>query len=139
MIWLFIFWILGMIIGIFLIGLIFVLAVQNHERNKEKKKREMRIDCIKKSKGVIIETKQENSHTPLILTIEFQANQKTYQFDEKALLIVEKVKWKGIPVDKKEYYPFDVTVGSIVDIKYNPKDPHIAYIVDNVGAHTTVS
>lgn len=133
MIWLFVLWLLAMIVGTIMIVLVFVAAIQNLNKSRERKRRKMRVDCIKKATGTIVESKQNGTHSPLVLKIQFQDGNEKYEFDEKALLVVEKVKWKGIPVGRKGHYPFDTKVGSHVNIKYNPKEPHIAYIVDNIG------
>lgn len=133
MIWLFVLWFIAMVFGIALIILVFISGVKNFEKNKEKKKRKKRINCIKKTTGTIVESKQNDAHSPLILKVQFQVDNEIYQFEEKALLAIEKREWKGITVSKKGHYPFDTHVGSIVEIKYDPKDPYNAYIVDNTG------
>lgn len=138
MIWLLVLWLLAFAFGVFLIAFVVFSFMKSFEKNKEKKRKQMKINCIKKAKGKIVESKQKRESSPLILTVEFQVNHEIYQFEETALFVVEKVKWKGLPIEKKGYYPFNVNVGSIVDIKYNPQLPHMAYIVNNTGSHETI-
>lgn len=137
MIWILVLWLIVMIFLMFLIVFIFLSFFKNIERNKEKKKRISRIDCIKKASGTIVES-QQKANKALVLTVEFQADQQTYRFCEKALLVVEKVEWKGITVKKNGHYPFDVHVGSSVNIQYDPKNPNNAYLVDNIGTQERI-
>lgn len=132
MIWLFVLWFIAMIVGLVLIVFIFISGVKNFEKNKEKKKRKQRINCIKKTIGTIIEIKQNDA---LILKVQYQVDNNIYHFEEKALLAIEKIEWRGITVGKKRHYPFDIHIGSVVDIKYDPKNPCHAYIVENTGIY----
>lgn len=60
MIWLFVFWLLGLIFGIFFIFLTIVSGVLRFTRRQEQQRRQKRIHCIKKGKGTIIDMHEDN-------------------------------------------------------------------------------
>ena len=101
MFWFVFIWIICMIIGICSLVFLVIVFMQDYKRKNEKKKRMLKVNCIKKTKGIVIYLEDH------MMTIEFKHHGRTYSFKEK--------------VDQQ------INRGEHVNIKYNPHNPKEAY------------
>ena len=132
MIWLFVFWLLVMIFGIFAILLVLASGVINYEKKQERKKRQKRIHCIKKGIGTI--TDVQKNETNGVMTVKVKVdNMDDVWFVDEISPRIDKVKWKGISIGKRYRYPLEVHEGCQVHIQYDPNDPTNGYIIKRYG------
>lgn len=127
MIWLFVFWLLGLILGFFFIFMTIVSGVLRFIRKQEKQRRQKRIHCIKKGKGIIIDLHEEK--TKRIMLVEVKIKDSQYVFLDEIKPQALPRRFLGIKIGKKYCYPAKIRLGNIVDIQYNPQDPHMGYVV----------
>lgn len=132
MIWLFVFWLLAMICGIFAILMVLASGVINYEKNQERKKRQKRIHCIKKGTGTITEVEKNEMNGVMTVKVIIDDMDDVCFVDEISPRI-DKVKWKGIPIGKRYHYPFEVHEGSHVHVQFDPNDPTNGYIIKRYG------
>lgn len=127
MIWLFVFWLLGLIFGFFFIFMTIVSGVLRFTRKQEQQRRQKRIHCIKKGKGTIVDLHEDKTKRIMLVEVKIKGTQDVFLDEIKPLSLPRR--FLGIKIGKKYCYPANIRLGNIVDIQYNPKDCKVGYVV----------
>lgn len=127
MIWLFVLWLLALILGLFFVLMAIVSGVIRYTKNQERRQRKKRVNCIKKGQGTIIDLYEDKVKRILLVEVKINKNQKVFTDIIPAQIVPQR--FLGIKVSKRYCYPEKIKPGSVVDIKYDPRNPEVGYIV----------
>ena len=97
------------------------------------KKKDMQ-RCTQLTNGIVIDLKNKGLDFPTIVTVEYEVLGVFYQISESIKYRSEFIKIGFLPIGQKKIPKLGSTVvGSSVRVSYNPDNPDVAYLPDNIG------
>ncbi len=96
-----------------------------------KRKREK---CTGEVVGTIVKTERKGMEMPTMITVEYVVDGVCYAVKESVKLKSEAIKIGFLPIGQKKTPRMGkIAIGHTTTVCYNPEQPEMAYIKENVG------